>query len=368
MSHDGSPGRSDRLPLTYDECRARFRRACHTAGAPLVSYPIDAPGPEGQQLSIDVATIGVPRPDRALVVMSGVHGVEGFIGSALQCELLGRLGSDSPATNRGVLLVHAVNPWGMAWWRRQNESNVDLNRNWDRDNVTPPHNEGYAELHALLVPDTPTLPSPESFLEPAAALVADRGLPWLRDAIAVGQYSHPDGLHFGGDRTEQSTSILASIAGKHLRDASLSLCVDLHTGHGPSGTYTILSDATIGTEPDRWLREHFDPARIEATVDNPDATTGRAVGQLGHGITGLFPDRQHRSMTLEFGTVSDVEMIVAERAENWLYRHGDRDAPYAMDIITEHRRCFTPDDPTWAHSALTQGRTVLDSALRAISA
>ena len=34
------------LPLTYDECRARFRRAAVVAGLPLRVDPIQARGPE----------------------------------------------------------------------------------------------------------------------------------------------------------------------------------------------------------------------------------------------------------------------------------------------------------------------------------
>lgn len=178
------------LPLTYDECRARFRWAAHRAGVRPMAHPIDATGPEGQRLTLDVAVLGSARPERGLVVLSGVHGVEGFIGSALQCDLLGRLDPSHLAEGLRVVLVHAVNPWGMAWWRRQNESNVDLNRNWDRQGIEPPRNEGYLELYDLLCPDTDSLPTPQSFLDPALELVEDRGLPWMRDAISVGQCTH----------------------------------------------------------------------------------------------------------------------------------------------------------------------------------
>jgi octopine/nopaline transport system ATP-binding protein len=57
-----------------------------------------------------------------------------------------------------VLLIQAVNPWGMAWSRRQNEHNVDLNRNWRRSQVDPLHNDAYDEIHAVACPDTDDLP------------------------------------------------------------------------------------------------------------------------------------------------------------------------------------------------------------------
>jgi predicted deacylase len=355
------------LPLTYDECRARFRWSAGAAGIETAAHGIDAPGPEGQHLTIDVAALGAVRPARALVLLSGVHGVEGFVGSALQCDLLGRLDPRSLPADVQVLLVHAVNPWGMAWWRRQNESNVDLNRNWARDEVTPPANDAYEEVHDLVCPSGPALPTPESFLERSRQLVEARGLPWLRDAISIGQYTHPDGLHFGGDRTEQSTRILAGVVAEHLAGVSTSCSVDLHTGHGARGTYTILSDARAGSETDRWLRRHFDPKRIEVTVDNPEATTARKVGQLGHGFADLLPGAEHRSVTFELGTVSDTKQILRARAEQWVHLHADRLDPAWRHVVWDHRCSYTPDDADWADRGMVMGQTVIDAALAAVN-
>ena len=355
------------LPLTYDECRARFRRAAGVAGAGLAARSIGARGPNGQVLTIDVAAMGSPDPRRVLVVMSGVHGVEGFIGSAVQCDLLGRLDPASLPVDVAVVLVHAVNPWGMAWWRRQNESNVDLNRNWARDRITPPHNEGYDELHPLLCPDTPEMPDPGPLVATAMAMVEQRGIDWVRDAITVGQYTHPDGLHFGGDHSEASTLIVEELMAGHLAGARTALTVDLHTGHGPYGTYTLLSDQPLGSEPDGWLRAHFDPDAVMATEGNPGATTGTKVGQIANGLGDLMGGAEYHSTTLEFGTAADEEQIVGTWLESWVHRHGDRDDPAHAAVVWEYRRCFTPDDPAWVLGAREQGRLVLDAALGAVA-
>lgn len=79
-----------RLPLTYGECRARFRLAATAAGVAMAPHRIDAAGPDGEQLTIDVVELGPADADALLVVLSGVHGVEGFAPSALQCDLLER--------------------------------------------------------------------------------------------------------------------------------------------------------------------------------------------------------------------------------------------------------------------------------------
>ncbi len=270
--------RPDRFPLTYDECRERFRWTCHLAGLGWTAHPIAAPGPHGQQLTIDVTSYGAATPGRALVLLTGVHGDEGFSSSTLLCDAIERWvvdGSDAQlAGDVAVVMIHAVNPWGMSSWRRQNESNVDLNRNWGRDVRTAmPTNAGYEILHDALVPGGDQLPSPDSLFEVTRALIDEHGHAWVKSAISEGQFSHPDGLYFGGDRTEESNLILARVLAERLAGVDDVLVVDLHTGHGEFGTYTLLSHVPEDHPDDAWLRSVFDADRIECT-SSVGATTG----------------------------------------------------------------------------------------------
>lgn len=314
------------------------------------------------------AVVGSATPQRALVVLSGVHGVEGFATSAMQVELLDHLVTTGLPGDVGVLLVHAVNPWGMAWWRRQNEHNVDLNRNWRRDHHDPLHNDAYDEVHHLACPDTDELPDAGELLALTAALVEDRGLVWLRDALTVGQYRHADGLHFGGHRTETSNLVLERIVSPFLAGAERLLTLDLHTGHGPHGAVTLLSDQPIGSPQDRFLREHFGQERVEATVDNPDATTGVKHGQIANGLAELAPGARCFASSVEVGTVSDVAQLVATYHEHWVHRRGDRSRPEHSEAVWAYRDCFSPDDAAWEQAALRGGAEVLHAGVRAVCA
>ncbi len=352
------------LPLTYDECRARFRRAAELRGVEATAHPIAARGPDEQRLTIDTCWSGDERPHTALVVMSGTHGVEGFIGSALQCELLDRL---AVPTGTAVLFVHAVNPWGMAWWRRQNESNVDLNRNWRRDQVEPVHNEAYDQLHPIACPDTAELPPVEPMFDAAMALVAERGLEWVRDGISAGQYRHPDGLHFGGDRTEASTAILEALVTERLSGVGRLLTVDLHTGHGPWGEVVSLCDQPPDSPQHRFLTRAFHGFTVEATVGNDEATTGLKAGQLANGFADVLGGTTSYATSIEFGTVTDEQQLAATYAEQWVHRHGDRTRPDHAAAVWAYRCCFTPDDEDWTRQCLDAGRRVLDDAVGALS-
>lgn len=353
------------LPLTYEECRARFGRVVAGAGLSLESHAIAARGPNGAELAIDVTQVGSDAPARALVVLSGVHGVEGFVSSALQCDLLNRLESTSLPGDMAVLVVHAVNPWGMAWWRRQNESNVDLNRNWQRDEIDPPVNEAYEELHALACPDSDDLPGIEDLLVAAQAMVESRGLVWVRDGITVGQYRHPDGLHFGGSRTEESNQILEALIPARLGRAGRVLTVDLHTGHGPPAELTALCDQPPGSPQHRFLQQLVD--RVEATADNPDATTGLKRGQIANGFADVLPAAQCYATSLEVGTADDLTQLGATYQEQWVHRHGDRSDPAHAAAVWRYRTCFTPDDRAWETAALERGAAALDRAVESVA-
>ena len=85
-------------------------------------------GPNGDNLYIDALWIGKSDSNKLYMSTSGIHGVEGFAGSAIQLSILDKLNSIPDKT--ALAFIHILNPWGMSWIRRENESNVDLNRNF----------------------------------------------------------------------------------------------------------------------------------------------------------------------------------------------------------------------------------------------
>jgi hypothetical protein len=121
----------------------------------LEAHPIGAAGPGDEELTVDVGYFPGGDPERVLVVSSGVHGVEGFFGSAVQVALLEQWASVNPPSTKCVFL-HVLNPFGFAWLRRFDENNVDPNRNFllpgERFEGAP---EAYARLDSFLNPRRP---------------------------------------------------------------------------------------------------------------------------------------------------------------------------------------------------------------------
>ncbi len=154
----------------YAACRHRFCDAAQQNGWHCESHPIDAIGPDGATLAFDVAVSPAPDTRKTIVVSSGVHGVEGFFGSAVQLALLNRWSAEQSSVK--FVFLHGLNPYGFAWLRRFDQNNVDPNRNFllpgELFAGAPP---GYASLDSFLNPCRP--PSRwEPFLLKAMLLIA----------------------------------------------------------------------------------------------------------------------------------------------------------------------------------------------------
>src|SRR5437588_12273307 len=74
----------------YVTARERFRARASRLGWALSALPIGSVGPQGEELTIDVALSPHPKASKAVVISSGLHGVEGYFGSAVQLALLDR--------------------------------------------------------------------------------------------------------------------------------------------------------------------------------------------------------------------------------------------------------------------------------------
>ena len=174
----------DCFSADYATARRKFVEAASAAGAVTESLAHPGKGPAGEALTMDVAWIGPAEAERVLVTCSGMHGVEGFCGSAGQIAWLASgLCRDLPD---GVawLAVHAVNPYGFAWHRRTNEDNVDLNRNFIDHEAGHPENNGYQALASAICPpnlDSETMVASRKALE---AYEAEHGLTaWLNAVV-----------------------------------------------------------------------------------------------------------------------------------------------------------------------------------------
>lgn len=335
----------------YFEARTRFREQVQKLGGALESLPIDSKGPNGENLTIDIAHFGAEQPRRALLHSSGLHGVEGFAGSAIQLQLLNELPVLPGDT--ALIIAHILNPFGMAWLRRVNEANVDLNRNFLEGEPYSGAPDTYARCNAFLNPQSP--PSQDFFLLKAPLLILRYGFSALKQAVAGGQYEYPKGLFFGGKELQPELSKYRAFLETRLNSVERVMAIDVHTGLGKRAEDTLLVDA-----------RHFDAMRrrFGARVRPLSPEHGPAYkvrGDFQFMIFRTFSGADVSFIGQEFGTYGPIKTIRALREENrWHhYRPGTLEHPTKQIL----RETFNPDDESWRQSVLTRGRELLSEAM-----
>jgi len=339
----------------YVTARSRFRAAVAGAGGRLETLPLDARGPGGESLGIDVAWLGAASPRRVLLHSSGLHGVEGFAGSAIQLQLL----DDAPAipADAALVLAHVLNPYGMAWLRRVNEENVDLNRNFlapGTDYAGAP--AAYGRFDAYLNPPSP--PSRDFFVLRSAWLIARYGLPVLKQTFAGGQYEYPKGLFFGGRRLQQGPERLQAWVAERLGGAGSVVAIDVHTGLGPFGEDTLL----VPEEPGSPLFERLRGVFGERVAGHDPARSVSYVLSGGYPtmLARVLPKATLYFLNQEFGTHKPIRVLHALRQENRWHHHGGG----GLDHPTKRalKAAFCPDDAAWRDAVLARGRALLAQA------
>ena len=350
---------------TYSEAREKFLGACHGAG--LVPETFDHPdkGPAGESLHADAVWIGPEDAERVLVLSSGTHGVEGFCGSGVFVGwLVERLFRDVPE-GTAVLLIHAVNPYGFAWLRRVNEDNVDLARNWLDFSRPLPENPGYLVLADAIAPRDWDGPERRDADRRLAEYRATHGHAAFLAAVVGAQFSHPDGLFFGGHTVSWSRRVHEALGGKHLGRARHVGLIDFHTGLGPYGYGEPICFYPRTTATARRLRDWYGDSLTQP--DEGNSTMPPVHGLLYPGYEAMLPHAQVTGIPIEFGAYAFDAVIEALRADNWVHLHGDPLSREGKEIKAAIRKAFYPDKDDWKEMIRFRGNQVIRQALAGLS-
>jgi hypothetical protein len=338
----------------YITARSRFRAAARGAGARLHELPLAAAGPAGEALTIDAAWLGAPHARRVVLHTSGLHGVEAFAGSAIQGALLER--PPALAADCALVLVHVLNPWGMAWLRRTNENNVDLNRNFLREGERwSGASEAYRQIDRTLNPRS--LPARDFFVIRAQALALRHGFNTLKQAVAEGQYEFPRGLFYGGRELAEAPHLYLAWVAKHLERARYVLAIDVHTGLGRWAGEMLFPEPAPGATPATALEQALD-RRLGAARDARAAYAIR--GGMGGRLSQTVPHAALDFILQELGTYRVLTVLHALREENrWHhYGAGTIDHPAKQRL----REVLCPSDPAWRRQVVARGVALASAA------
>ncbi|QIG47211.1 DUF2817 domain-containing protein [Nordella sp. HKS 07] len=349
----------------YSEAREKFLTAAHIAGATMAHHESGTRGPRGEALFADIAWLGPDDADRVVMTISGTHGVEGFCGSGFQIDWLRRKGAAALPRGVAALHVHAINPYGFAWLRRVTEEGSDLNRNFVDHTKPYPQNPGYEEIANAVVPSAlsgPIFEAAEAKLRAYRAQVGE--LAFFR-ALTGGQYTHSEGLFYGGGGPSWSNRTTHAIIDRFLTRRTDIAILDFHTGLGPYG----YGDLITHYEPDSPGSKRVHAFWGEAVTESK---RGQGVSQALHGLTHFayneaLSKARVTIATLEFGAYDRESNRRALRADHWLHTYGDPLSSEAEPIRATMRKQFYPDTDEWKEMMLFRGHQVVRQAFQGVT-
>ena len=196
------------------------------------------------------------------------------------------------------------------------------------------------------------------------------GLFGLQAAISLGQYTHADGLFYGGRAPTWSRRTLEETVATLIDGAAHAALIDLHTGLGPHGYGEPICVHAPGSEAHGRAKQWYGAdvtSPYDGTAGSANSTSAAITGHLNLGCEAAAPATSWTSITLEFGTQPIDDVIDALRADAWLHRHGDLDSELGRQIKATLRATFYGDEPEWKQRIWSRGRDLVVAALAGLS-
>ena len=358
-------GDAEYFPSSYRVARQRFLDAARASGGRIESIRNPHSGPDDEPLFMDILSLGREDAAAALVVSSGTHGVEGFAGSGIQTRLLSEGIASRLPPDVSLLMVHGINPYGMAHLRRFNEDNVDLNRNFRDHSTPPPANDGYEALADALGPVSISFWPEVASWSRLLWFTVTSGPDAFQAAASQGQYSHPQGIFHGGTFETWSNVTIRSLVPRYLANAKRVVVVDLHTGLGEYGCAEVILNVRDDSPEYQRAVTIWGPELTRTTVKG-DSVSPHLDASLKLALPRMLPGVEVTAVSLEFGTVPVLEVLKALRADNWLHHHGGSHHPRAEELKTCLLRAFHPGTRDWEESVWEKGRDAIERALASL--
>lgn len=375
---------SNAFSRSYAQARLQFLEAAGMAGAQIESFLHPLKGRDSEDLAMDVAFEGAHDAKYLLIVSSACHGVEGYCGSGVQVFALHDADWRQKAQAAGVavLYIHALNPYGFSHIRRVTHENVDLNRNFqDFTKPLPPAaaNAAYSTLHDLLLPhEWP--PTPENIALNAAWMSArahrnsenldeSTGQRAFQEAITRGQYTHQDGLFFGGHAPTWSNLTLRKVLRKYAQQCRKLAWIDLHTGLGPRGLgeriFACKDDATAYDRACLWWGNtgNISGETPVTSIYNGSSSSAFLTGLMWMAAYEEAPQAEYTAIAMEYGTLPVMDVLQALRAEHWLTNQPQAPAEQAKQIKQQLMDAFYIDAEDWRGQIISQARQAMFQAV-----
>ncbi len=351
---------------SYVGARELLGSLARQAGLEVNTHRHPLRGPAGEELATDTILIGNPDADNLVVLISGTHGVETLCGSACQAAYIASEQWRALEEDTAVLIIHALNCWGAAHLRRNNEDNVDLARNFLNFNESLPENAAYEAVREPIDCTEYRGRERDRVNKLHGKYIAANGIPEFVNALMGGQYDYSNGFAFGGKEAVWSNHLLREILRPFSKASGEVRVVEYHSGLGPYGygmAVTMQSGDDLARV--RQLYGHW----VDAPNENSDSKVERFHRVTGHTVAGVidaFPSAKLSAIVLEFGTYPPFESLQVLLDDHWLTHYGDPTSDLAKEIKQKILEYHYPADPDWRQAVADRSRQVIEQSFRGL--
>ena len=364
---------SESFATNYDQVRSRISALADRLGTEIFSHPVD----EADGLYIDSFYLPARESQTNLIVLTtGVHGMEGYIGCVMLDVFFGEIYPTLDTDTTGVLVVANVNPYGMKHFRRYNENNVDLNRNFilDWDSFDLSSNKEYPKVDTFLGPTGKignALWHEAGFYLSLGKTAITDGAGTISDALLTGQYEYPQGVYYGGNGDEASTVYLKDVFSRCLDSTYENIIhIDIHSGYGPRYNMVIFN-SVFETMSEAESVEAFGYDHVIAfDSESFYATTGDTTDFFYRLAQQKEAEAELFSTCFEFGTIGDeffdtilsLKYTVDENRNHWY----PTDNAISAEIIRQnYLELYYPTETQWRQKTIQDFLTATQGILNA---
>ena len=357
---------------SYDDVRTYLQQLTSHLGVEIYSHAVDA----SDDLYIDSFYLPAEEQTNLIVLTTGVHGMEGYIDTTMLDVFFTEIYPTLDRENTGVLVVANVNPYGMKYYRRYNENNVDLNRNFilDWDSFDLSSNKEYPKVDTFLGPTGKIRNAfwhEVGFYLSLGKTAITEGADTVSDALLTGQYEYPQGVYYGGTGDEASTVYLKDVFSQCLDSAYENIVhIDLHSGYGPRYNMVIFN-SVFETMTEDQSREAFGYDYIIAhDSESFYATTGDTTDFFYRLAQQKQAEAELFSTCFEFGTIGDaffdtilsLKYTVDENRNHW---YPTSNAISAEIVRQNYFELFYPTETAWREKTVEDFKTATFGVLSA---
>lgn len=366
---------TDYFPSSYEDSRERFKRNLDLLrdkwpDARLESHPLK----NHADLSIDWIRVEPPNKENFIILSTAEHGIEGYVGAAMLKVFIEEFVPRLDPERTGLLLIHALNPWGMKHHRKVNENSVDLNRNFVLNgNFDPGINPEFKKVAFLVNPQYRMRSfSVENmrFWGRVIRVLLSAGIAVTSRASLLGQHHTRNGIYYGGTEYQEGTQVLMQHYRQALKSYQNVLQLDMHTGYGPRYQMSVIIPHVDPAPSAEAIQKFHYPLVQKIDADEFYAISGDMEEYFYRLKESEFPDRQLFACGFEFGTFGDsllarIRSLRAMVFENQLHWHGAHNEKTAERVRAEFEELYFPAETKWREKALADGRQAFDGILRA---